>query len=127
MIRILHILTNKGNTTVLLIEDDPIIAYWMEKTMDKWGDFEITVCDESEEYKEKKEYPFFDIVLCNLKLVDGWMPRSTIENIKKRTNRFIILSGLADDSYYDLYKNHEHILKPFNEVQLKKKVVGDLY
>jgi len=94
----------------------------MKKTIEAWDEASITIHENFVYENDYEEVSYYDVVLCNLKLHDGWISHSIVQKIRRHAKRFIIVSGLADDSYYSLFSTTEYLLKPFNAHQLKSKI-----
>lgn len=109
---------------VLLIEDDPIIAWHLIVELEK---INFTVLGVIESIKELEASTIHNynhdnlIIIINLKLSEGWIPFVQLKAILSMYHSLVLLTGLAD---LELYSNELEgldfllLLKPFTIIQL---------
>lgn len=116
-------MTKSNNRTVLLIEDEPIIAWEVERKLQSWGFRNVIVKESMEESKELLHSDQCDIVISNLRLIDGWVDYDFAELLKKGNTHLILLTGLRDE---ELHKvdwrpiQPKFLFKPYTSFQLKQ-------
>lgn len=118
-----EILNNLKESTVLLIEDEAIIAWEVEAKLRKWGIGYIIVKESMEESRDLLLSNHCDIIISNLRLIDGWIDYHFAELLKKGKTHLILLTGLSS---MDMHKvdwrpiKPKFLFKPFTSLQLKK-------
>ena len=110
-----------SDSSVLILEDDPVIAWQLKIELTKLG-YPIHSLANNEIDVDSISVFGELIVLCNLKLLSGWVSEGFIKEIYKRTDQLIILTGLTDPNLMPpILKNLavSYLNKPFNTVQLR--------
>jgi DNA-binding NtrC family response regulator len=108
---------------VLLIEDEPIIAWEVESKLHQWGFSNVIVKESMTDSKELLLSDQCDIVISNLRLIDGWVDYDFAELLKRGKTHLILLTGLSSK---DLHKvdwspiQPKFLFKPYTSFQLKQ-------
>ena len=115
---------------VILLEDDPIISWDLTERLRGLNHVTIVADDRDSASHLWSKQGRFDIAITNLKLSDGWIDKTFVEQINDNANRVIILTGLHDESLYDLSDFTVPcaiLYKPFTSLQLKNCLSSILY
>ncbi len=83
---------------ILIVEDEPRIAAFLEKGLQKYG-YETAVASDGEEALQMVEQGVFDLLLLDLGLPikDGWTVLKELQQTRNKTPEVIILSARSDD------------------------------
>ena len=98
--------------SVLVVEDEPLIAMMIEDFIDLLGHSLAGVCDSVAEALAKVEEGGFDIVILDVNLRDGpcW---PVADALKARNMRFIIATGGHIDPPPSQHADAPQLAKPF--------------
>lgn len=106
-----------------MIEDEPVIAWELERKLNLWGFKDAIVRESMEESREILVNGSCDIVISNLKLIDGWIDHDFVQLLNQGKTHLIILTGLGNENLHELDWSPIHpsfLFKPYTSFQLKR-------
>lgn len=111
---------------ILIVEDEPRIAAFLEKGLQKHG-YETAIATDGEEALKMVQQEPFDLLLLDLGLPikDGWTVLRELQQTQQKLPNVIILTARADDS--DRLTSiqlgaKDYITKPFRLNELLNRV-----
>lgn len=110
-------------TTIIIIEDDPIISLHISQVLASMDYDEILIFDEWKALDSILYKISCSIIISNLKLLDGWIRDYAIEQFVTISDRILILSGLNNSYSQQILAQINPggvLFKPFSVGQLKK-------
>ncbi|QYO65049.1 response regulator transcription factor [Leptolyngbya sp. 7M] len=111
---------------ILIVEDEPRIAAFLEKGLQKHG-YETAIATNGEEALQMVQQGIFDLLLLDLGLPfkDGWTVLRELQQTRDRIPEVIILTARADDRDYAQsieFGVRAYITKPFRFNELLGQV-----
>jgi CheY-like chemotaxis protein len=82
-----------GKRSILIVEDEPLIAMMLEDFLETLGHDVIGTCDSVEEAIEKVEAGGFDLAIIDVQLKDGERVWPLADRLAKEGTPFIIATG----------------------------------
>jgi two-component system, OmpR family, copper resistance phosphate regulon response regulator CusR len=111
---------------ILIVEDEPQIAAFLEKGLRKHG-YETTIATDGEEALQMLERGLFDLLLLDIGLPvkDGWTVLKELQKRQREIPDVIVLTARSDDS--DRLNSiqlgaKDYITKPFRFNELLNRV-----
>ncbi len=109
------------NPSIVLFEDEPIIELDLIRKFNRWGYETVLTADQIDENDDLSDLSNC-IIICNLRLSNGWVTQETFDILANTGLPKIILTGLSDTSLQGVDWDQRHIsfvYKPFTSHQLK--------
>ncbi len=106
---------------VVVVEDDPIISWNLRKQLEPLIPGGVKYFDTQEQARIYLRSNRPDLIITNLRLLDGWIEKSYYSALKSASQQILILTGLRDERLHpDLASAGEHsfLYKPFTSLQL---------
>jgi len=82
-----------GKRSILIVEDEPLIAMMLEDFLETLGHDVVGTCDSVEEAIEKVEAGGFDLAIIDVQLKDGQRVWPLADRLAKEGMPFIIATG----------------------------------
>ena len=82
-----------GKRSILIVEDEPLIAMMLEDFLETLGHDVVGTCDSVEEAIEKVEAGGFDLAIIDVQLKDGQRVWPLADRLAKEGTPFIIATG----------------------------------
>ena len=82
-----------GKRSILIVEDEPLIAMMLEDFLETLGHDVVGTCDSVEEAIEKVEAGGFDLAIIDVQLKDGQRVWPLADRLAKAGTPFIIATG----------------------------------
>jgi response regulator RpfG family c-di-GMP phosphodiesterase len=108
--------------SVVVVEDDPIIGWDLRKQLDALLPGGVQYFDSQEQTSSYLRSHQPDLIITNLRLLDGWIDKAYYTALKSASKRLLILTGLRDERLHpDLEEagKHSFLYKPFTSLQLR--------
>ncbi|WP_129792913.1 response regulator [Sphingosinicella sp. CPCC 101087] len=83
----------QGNRSILIVEDEPLIAMMLEDFLDSLGHQVVGTCDSVEEAIEKVEQGGFDVAIIDIQLKDGKHAWPVADRLAEAGTPFILATG----------------------------------
>ena len=117
--------------SLLLFEDEPIIELDLIRKFKRWGYQSVKTADNIEKEVDLRELGNV-IIICNLRLTNGWGNQDTFNFLLTTDLPLIILTGLSDSSLYELDFDRGSapvyfLHKPFTAHQLRETLNSLIY
>ncbi|MCB0665365.1 MAG: hypothetical protein KDC80_06055 [Saprospiraceae bacterium] len=114
---------NSSFRKILLIEDDPVICWFIQSELAKRAIDEIRIYDEFFSAFETLDQFKPDLIITNLRALDGWMDSFDFHLLVRHCRFLLVMTGLSDQRLHPFSLtqfNHGFLQKPFSSLQLKK-------
>jgi CheY-like chemotaxis protein len=82
-----------GQTSILIVEDEPLIAMMLEDFLDTLGHEVVGTCDSVEEAIEKVGEGGFDVAIIDIQLKDGKNVWPVADRLAEEGTPFILATG----------------------------------
>ena len=110
-----------SKNSIILLEDEPVIVWDLQLSLWQLG-YEVIAVDESYDAFDCNQSRYIDAcIICNLKLIGGWMDAYQLMKIKSRCIIFIVSTGYtgSQTAFFSKHFSANLLQKPFSIHQLK--------
>jgi two-component SAPR family response regulator len=111
---------------VIVMEDDPLISWQLEKQLAFLAFDNVHFLESRSQSFRYLEMHNVDLIITNLRLMDGWLTSQELQAMKTHSNHMLITTGFRND----LLQNHpnpktsfSYLYKPYTFYQLKKFIL----
>ncbi|NND31669.1 MAG: hypothetical protein HKN76_03695 [Saprospiraceae bacterium] len=113
--------------TVIVAEDDPIIAWQIKKLLIPWSNLEQLYFDNAEAATIQLNLQCPNLIITNLKLAHGWINPDFLQVLRQCDCQVIIMTGLCDirlQPDLSVLVSPNFLYKPFNSVQFRECIAS---
>ena len=108
--------------SVVVVEDDPIICWDIRRQLEALLPGAVQYFDSQEQTRTYLRSHHPDLIITNLRLLDGWIEKSYCKALKSTSEMVLILTGLRDERLHpklDIVEKLSFLYKPFTSLQLR--------
>lgn len=110
----------------VVMEDDPLISFHLRiqlATLKVRNVHFFETRSQSLQYLNRQKV---DLIITNLRLLDGWLTSCDLKEIASLCNHMLILTGIRDELSQNLSTktSFSYLYKPYNLYQLKKSILA---
>jgi CheY-like chemotaxis protein len=82
-----------GQRSILIVEDEPLIAMMLEDFLDSLGHAVVATCDSVEDAMQKVDQGGFDVAIIDIQLKDGKHVWPVADRLAEEGKPFILATG----------------------------------
>ena len=111
-----------GKRSILIVEDEPLIAMMLEDFLETLGHSVVGTCDSLEDAIEKVDAGGFDLAIIDVQLKDGQRVWPLADRLAMKGTPFIIATGGHVEPPPEAHADAPILAKPFSVQQLAETV-----
>ena len=112
----------KKNKSVLILEDDVLIALQIQEELEKIGNVDYHIVDTKSAVQKFLDTQRFQLIIFNLRLIDGWLNVEHIRRLRKVSDQLLLTTGYNDLEFIEsmcIKDNVRFLFKPYSLRQLR--------